>query len=196
MQIRRALCVDPLTRITIDEIRCERALASCAPTGPHTARAASAHRWFVVDLPAYLARAPRDVARRSVLAVDPDVVSELQSALGHRNVSVAEIEQAVAAGAAADGSMDALAVAYHLIYDQKYCASAAAAACVRARRALSALLQPKIGVTDARARTRAAPRRALVLPSAPGARARAPRRLSLRSLGRQHSHRRRKARRR
>lgn len=68
-------------------------------------------------MPPYLARAPRDVARRNVAAIDQDVVAELQTvkktscvttlfehdyfllkALGHRNVSVKEIEQAVSAG--------------------------------------------------------------------------------------------------
>ena len=33
----------------------------------------------MVDLPTYLARAPRDVARRNVAAIDHDVVTELQS---------------------------------------------------------------------------------------------------------------------
>jgi 5'-AMP-activated protein kinase catalytic alpha subunit len=100
--IQRCLCVDALKRITIPEIR--------------------EHAWFKIDLPAYLAEPPRDVTELASLPIDDDVVAELQSMLGNDTVSYGEIQQALQQSVAADGTVNPLAVAYNLVYDQRMAA--------------------------------------------------------------------------
>jgi 5'-AMP-activated protein kinase catalytic alpha subunit len=97
--ISRCLCVDALKRITIPEIR--------------------AHEWFAVNLAPYLAETPRDVTELASLPINDEAVAELQSLMGADNVSYAEIQHALQQPAGADGTVNPLAVAYNLVYDQR-----------------------------------------------------------------------------